>query len=388
MNVLYAYVTAMVFLFILITLAVNYTAITFGTCIAFMFLATCVIYANHTQHYRRALWLHFFLSGSPALIFSIFFGFDAGFYLYVLAAPISILLFVDIRNKRDLYGASVYYVLIFLAAAAARFFGYEMKFAAIPSIYLLIINFAFTAIFICVLGLTFVRLNESFFDSLKASNLVLAEQRNEIAEANAHLVEKNEEISDLAGVLNDKVKNNLQIIALFTELDMLNLPTKDVNNLLLLQKSRVKVLDLCYALIFEQKALPETWFDVVVTNYYGFLKQHYALQISENANFDLIIPTNTPAINRKKFEMVLLMLNEWHFSWIALLNKPTEIDLVFTLMVTEDAAQPFYLTIKVGGHPTKSFIPNHKIQQLRQTTIQIKTRYDAEKDMHVLVARF
>ena len=353
-----------------------------------MFLATGVIYANHTQHYRRALWLHFFLSGSPSLIFSIFFGFDAGFYLYILAAPISVLLFVDMRNKRDLYGASVYYVLVFLAAIAVHFFEYEMNLANISSIYLLIINFIFTAIFICVLGLTFVRLNESFFDSLKASNLVLAEQRNEIAAVNTHLVGKNEEISDLVGVLNDKVKNNLQIIALFTELDMLNLPTTNANNLLLLQKSRVKVLDLCYALIFEQKAAPDTWFDVVVTNYYDFFRQHYALQIGENANFDLIIPTNAPTINRKKFEMVLLMLNEWHFSWVALLQKPTEIDLVFTLMLTEDAAQPFYLTIKVGGHPTKTFIPNHKIQQLRQSTIQIETAYDAEKDMHVLVARF
>jgi hypothetical protein len=388
MNTLYAYVALMVFIFVIITLLVKSSSVTLAASFISMLMASVLIYGNHRQYYRTALWLHFILSGSPALIFSYLMGFEAGFYLYILVTPISILLFVDTKQKKDVYGACVYYSMMFVIALLLHFKGYEMNVSTLPPIYLLIINFVFTAIFITVLALTFVRLNEAYFDALKANNIVLEAQRNEIEAANTNLIEKNEEISGLVSVLNDKVKNNLQIIAFFTELDLLHLPTNNANDLLLLQKSRVKILDICYALIFEQQLSSDAWFTVAITKYYDFFKKHYAKKIHKNANFDLIIPENTPAINRKKFEMMLLMLNEWHFSWLIALDAPTEIDLVFTLMLTENAKQPFYLTIKIAGHHVKHYINNPKIKRLKQTTIQIQTTYDAEKDMHVLTANF
>jgi predicted AlkP superfamily phosphohydrolase/phosphomutase len=141
-------------------------------------------------------------------------------------------------------------------------------------------------------------------------------------------------------------------------------------------------------MIFEEKTTNSAWFSVCISRYYDFFKINYASKILKSSNFDLIIPTETPSMDRKRFEMIMLMFNEWHFSIFDTLTIPTEIDLVSTLMITDNAEQPFHLQVKVAGHTAKKHILNKKITKLRQPRIQIQTAYNTSNDTHSFIAHF
>ena len=388
MNTVYAYVTLMVAIFTCFAMWVDGGTNMFITAMGFISLSSGLIYANHRKYYRTALWLHFLLSGMPALVCSFLIEFGAGFYFYLFTAPISILLFVDRSNKIDRYGAILYYTLMFILALWFHLGNYELRVTDVPNLYFLVINFIFTTIFIAILGLTFVRLNEAHVIESKDKNKILERQRNEIIFANTNLIEKNEEIGGLVKVLNDKVKNNLQIIGFFTELDALAPPTDIIANLFLLQKSRVKVLDIAYAMIFEEKIVPAKRFAVFFDRYYTFIKTNYKTKIAPSASIDLILPPNLPDLDRKRFEMILLLINEWHFGLLNALESPTELHFIVNMILNENDNKAFHLTIKVTAHPVKKMIEHKNIMRLRQPNTTITLDYDTATDAHIFSANF
>jgi hypothetical protein len=387
MNTLYACVVIMVVLYSITTL-VKYDIIPFLACIISLILTVGLLYANYIRQYRIATWLHFLLSGMSAFVFSVLLGFNSGFYMYLLVTPISILLFVDRANKVDFYAAIAYYISIFFTALILHEKGLELLIPAIPTIYLIIINFFFTAIFILVLTLTFVKINELYFNEITEANAVLSTQRDEIAETNTILTQKNQEVNRLVRVLNDKVKNNLQIIGLFNDLDTLNPPTHNIGNLLLLQKSRVKVLDICYAMAFEDKTESSKWFSAFFERYYTFFKTNYTKNIAFDTTFDLIIPETTPNINRKRFEMLLLIINEWHFSLFDTLSQVSTLQMSTILLLTQNEEQPFHLKITVKGHSAMQPIINAKIDRLKQPKVRIAIDYDKATQCHIFEVFF
>ncbi len=354
-------------------------------------LSLGVVLLNHLHLYRPATILHLLLSGLPALIFSVLLGFYNGFYLYVLVAPISMMTFIDMDNKVELTTTSIYYGLLFLVAFVLHRQGYTDLSNIHQNDYILFTNFVFNAIFIFILAYNFYQTNKLYREEIEAKNKTLEQQRDEIAVANEVLIEKNAEISDLVEVLNDKVKNNLQIMSLFTDLDSLNPPTTRINSLFRLHKSRIRVLNLSYKIIFEDKTPQSDWFSVFLENYYTFLRNAYSKRINPNSNID-VLTENAISVPRKRFETLMILLNEWHFRALESLPIDSQIDIVVMInkMETEiESKHTHIFALKIGGHTSQEPIIDASLKRLAHLRqIDMTSTYNQDTNIHQLELLF
>ncbi len=384
MNFIYVNVALMTFTFV-VWAVINHDAINMALSLISMALSLGVVLLNQWHHYRYATFLHLMLSGFPALLFSVLLGFYNGFYLYILVAPISMMTFIDMDNKVELISTSIYYILLFVVAFVLHRQGYTDLSKIHQNDYILFTNFVFSGIFIFILAYNFYQINKLYREEIEAKNKTLEQQRDEIAAANDILTDKNAEISNLVEVLNDKVKNNLQIMSLFTDLDALNPPTTRINALFRLQKSRIRVLNLAYKIIFEDNTPQNNWFSVFLDNYYAFLRNVYAKKMDSSSNID-ILAENAITVSRKRFETLMILLNEWHFRALEPLQLSSQIDIIVMVNNLEiESKHEHIFTLKIGGHPSEEPITDASLKRLAQLRqIEMISSYNAETKIHQL----
>ncbi len=352
-------------------------------------MAVGVIVFNNYQYYRIAVVMHFLLSGLPMLIFSLFFGLENGFFLYILAFPASMATFIDMENKQSILLTSTYYLLLLIIVCGLFHFNLDNILHFTKSSYVLYINITFTLIVIFILVYNFYLTNTAYQKEIEQKNEDLQTSKNEIEATNIILTHKNKEIEELVSELNDKVKNNLQIISFFTDFDSLNPPTNDIIALLLLQKSRIKVLNLSYQLIFEDHISDDSWFSVFLKRYYSFIQVNYAKKIP-NFTVSSITITKKPLISKKRFEALMLILNEWNFRVLDRLPESSEVEISVNIDEAQNAELHKYsLIVHLKGHVLMEAVVDDGLLRLsRARQINMESSFNPATKTHQLQLLF
>ncbi|MEY4925639.1 MAG: hypothetical protein RI894_75 [Bacteroidota bacterium] len=394
LNLIYLNIMMMTLIFMGVSIYMQQGILNYLMCLSCTAMAGGIILFNHYQYYRTSIALHFLLSGLPMLFFTAFFGIENGFYLYILAFPASMVTFIDMDDKKAIAITSTYYFLLLLAI----FILTELRFTDIvyypKNNYILFINIIFTLIVIFILVYNFYRTNTSYQKEIEQKNQDLQVGKDEIEAKNIILTQKNAEIEGLVSELNDKVKNNLQIISFFTDFDSLNPPTRDIVALLLLQKSRIKVLNISYQLIFEDNITDCNWFAIFLTRYYSFIKANYTKKVASFSVSDIALMKN-PLISKKRFEALMLLVNEWNFRALDKLVETAEIELFIAISefgngeFENNAPYSHCLTLQLKGHSATEAIVDNGLQRLsRARQINMETTFNAETNIHQLELLF
>ncbi len=258
----------------------------------FVFLS--IPYLHKAAHYRTALFIGIFTSGLAVASMCVLNDYENGFYCYFFATPLMILSFYSMRNKTVVAIMIIYYASLILAT-----YYWHVKNVTEHDIIKHSILFPTNA---TVSVLVIILLSYNFWKS-NTNYAAYIEQKNRELKA------KNDENLLLMSDLHDKVKNNIQNMAILVDADNFfkrNYTPEEQRQLYYL---RIRTMDICHKMVYEEKIADNEWFKFFFDEYISLNKKLFAMETKQNIDFlNNISDTNT--MNRKRFDNFALLINE------------------------------------------------------------------------------
>ncbi len=293
-----------------------------------------VLILHHYKYYHGALFLGVLSTGGAVAFMCAFQDYHSGFYLYFLTSPLMILSFYSMRRKAVLFSMIVYYGL--LTALTYLFHIYGDQDAGISheeDPIMFPINVIVAILLIVLLSYNFWKTNVAYAKHTELQNRILEE--------------KNRENEKLLSELNDKVKNNLQNMRILSDADVMYNQAYSSSDLLLVYRSRIKTMDICFQMIYEDKIASNLWFRYFFENYCTFMQKttiahHNSTWITKHD-----IQEHSP-IMRKRFDSIALLFNELCFQIMQPFKDETRIyNISISLVADIQPAPTVTITISI-----------------------------------------
>jgi hypothetical protein len=367
-SLLYAFVALLQLHF----LAMFFSMIMAGLCLSVPFL-------HHYQQPRAVIIIHLLVSGVGLLMCSILLGFYSGFPLMLLCSPLSVLVFFGVSNSRAAAAALTFYMSLFTIASILNNSKLDRQDLPHPEFFFLV-NAILTAVISLMLARHFAQANDAYANELKEKNELMAHKNKEILQTNETLLQSNEKIKGLVTELNDKVKNNLQVMTVFAQIDSFEKPTNDLDLWIKLSASRLRVLDISYQMMFAQNTPSEEWLPVFLTKYFVFINKNYIPRTNTASTF-AVLQNMDLHLSSKQFDALMLLFNELYFQIVIGLTTPAK--LAISLEVMQEAANSYALRFRVANYictaPAIAPIAANILKLAAQQNIKIDVAYSVSK---------
>ncbi len=303
--------------------------------------------------------------GSAALLMSYLHGWESGFPLCFLAVPMMIVTFQDIRNKKVTFLLVAYYLGMLSLAYLMHYFSIELP--CEHGEIMFPINFIIVFILNSVLAYYLWKIYDDYGQQVDSKNI-------ELSIKNDALEQTNDKIKDLVSLLHDKVKNNLQTLLLFGEMDSLAKLNLCDNDHIRLSTTRVKVMDFCYCLEFEQ-SLPQTeHFQRFIVDYIFYLKTIYADKLENNLAGNLLIEdADRVLLSRKRFDAIMLLINELWFYILTPLSQ--KLNGSIDIKSHKGKGKQYFFSIAITDYPFSPVFSDIFLRFVRAQHVDLKLEY-------------
>ncbi len=304
--------------------------------------------------------------GVSATLMSYLHGWDSGFPLCFLASPMMIVTFQDIRNKSVAFLLVIYYLTMVSVAYLLHYFHLEYlcehKETMFP------VNFISVFVLNGVLAYYLWKIYDDYGQQVDSKNM-------ELSIKNDALEQTNDKIKDLVSLLHDKVKNNLQTLLLFSEMDNLAKLNLNSNDHIRLSTTRVKVMDFCYCLEFEQSVAQTEYFQRFMVDYTFYLKTAYCDKLEKNLAGDLLIgDADKVMLPRKRFDAIMLLINELWFYILTPLSQ--KLNKSIDIKGKKGKEKKYIISISIADYPFTPIFSDIFLRFVRTQQVDLKTEYD------------
>jgi hypothetical protein len=329
---------------------------------------TLISFLQHRQHHNIAIILLNINCGLAATLMTYIHGWWSGFPLCFLVTPLMIAVFQDLKRNWVTFGVGFYYFTMICFSYALHYFGYEMVCTNAEVIF----PINFVAVLLLILALSFYlwRIYDDYSQQVDNTNAALI-QKNEELEF------KNQDIQGLVGMLHDKVKNNLQTLYLFGEMDRfakLDIPT---DLYMRLSRSRIKVIDICYQLEYELEMPPKRWLKRFLRQYPKYLEQHFGDFLLPGTVFSADLKdTHYLRLSRKRFETTMLLFNELCNFIIHQANEKIGENIHIQTVKCDKNEDEFVLGFSIKNYPHKPMFNPFFMRFLKEQKVKLHTVYD------------
>jgi hypothetical protein len=345
MNTFYSICSLVALFYCAYYVLIDIDVVTFGIVFVSGFLFRMVVHFNRRHLYALANVIGIVTTGIVVFGVSIGEGFTEGFSLYYLITPLMTLSFFSTFNRRILLATFVFYGSLFglLIYAYHNDFTNEPMTPGITNI--LLFNFVAVFVFIFYFIYNFKSITEKFFKDLNQQRHQIELQNETLLSQNETLQTQNQKIDALITSLNDKVKNNMQIMSILGEMDSFsntNLSHSDYTKLYLM---RLKILDLSYKMTYEQQILPQQYYNYFLNEYAKEVQKAmhaYMGKVSITANDN----NDIDATNTKRFDATMILYNEIILHTFFQLNKDCRFSTAFQYNCEKNSSSHLLFTIE------------------------------------------
>lgn len=250
--------------------------------IGFLFLL--IYFFNKNEKHAIARIIAIIATNLGVLLFSLYLGFNTGFYLYLFASPQLIYLIFKLRQKNLVYtciGINLLtFSIIFLVHWLKLVQPLNLNDTIISLLYSL--NFALSLILSFILVAIFARNNKVYIDLLKEANVELEEQQEalkiEIEQKNSVNTELQKSIKEkdvLLAEVHHRVKNNLAVVSGLLDLQNVFIKERAISEILKDSKNRIKSIALLHEKLYVHQDFDKINFKEYINELIHFIKVSY-----------------------------------------------------------------------------------------------------------------
>lgn len=252
------------------------------TVIGLLFLL--IYYFNQKNQHAIARIIAIIATNLGVLLFSVYLGFNTGFYLYLFASPQLIYLMFKLRQKKLVYTCIGINLFTFLIIFLIDNYKYIKPQELTPNIISLIysLNFGLSLILSFILVAIFAKNNKIYIDLLKEANEELGIQQEvlkiEIKEKNQVNIELQKSIKEkdvLLAEVHHRVKNNLAVVSGLLDLQNVFVKEKVISDILKDSKNRIKSIALLHEKLYVHKDLDKIDIKEYINELIYFIKLSY-----------------------------------------------------------------------------------------------------------------
>lgn len=252
------------------------------TVIGLLFLL--IYYFNQKNQHAIARIIAIIATNLGVLLFSVYLGFNTGFYLYLFASPQLIYLMFKLRQKKLVYTCIGINLFTFLIIFLIDNYKYIKPQELTPNIISLIysLNFGLSLILSFILVAIFAKNNKVYIDLLKEANEELGIQQEvlkiEIKEKNQVNIELQKSIKEkdvLLAEVHHRVKNNLAVVSGLLDLQNVFVKEKVISDILKDSKNRIKSIALLHEKLYVHKDLDKIDVKEYINELIYFIKLSY-----------------------------------------------------------------------------------------------------------------
>ena len=252
------------------------------TVIGLLFLL--IYYFNQKNQHAIARIIAIIATNLGVLLFSVYLGFNTGFYLYLFASPQLIYLMFKLRQKKLVYTCIGINLFTFLIIFLIDNYKYIKPQELTPNIISLIysLNFGLSLILSFILVAIFAKNNKVYIDLLKEANEELGIQQEvlkiEIKEKNQVNIELQKSIKEkdvLLAEVHHRVKNNLAVVSGLLDLQNVFVKEKVISDILKDSKNRIKSIALLHEKLYVHKDLDKIDIKEYINELIYFIKLSY-----------------------------------------------------------------------------------------------------------------
>ena len=243
-----------------------------------------IYYFNQKNQHAIARIIAIIATNLGVLLFSVYLGFNTGFYLYLFASPQLIYLMFKLRQKKLVYTCIGINLFTFLIIFLIDNYKYIKPQELTPNIISLIysLNFGLSLILSFILVAIFAKNNKVYIDLLKEANEELGIQQEvlkiEIKEKNQVNIELQKSIKEkdvLLAEVHHRVKNNLAVVSGLLDLQNVFVKEKVISDILKDSKNRIKSIALLHEKLYVHKDLDKIDVKEYINELIYFIKLSY-----------------------------------------------------------------------------------------------------------------
>ena len=243
-----------------------------------------IYYFNQKNQHAIARIIAIIATNLGVLLFSVYLGFNTGFYLYLFASPQLIYLMFKLRQKKLVYTCIGINLFTFLIIFLIDNYKYIKPQELTPNIISLIysLNFGLSLILSFILVAIFAKNNKIYIDLLKEANEELGIQQEvlkiEIKEKNQVNIELQKSIKEkdvLLAEVHHRVKNNLAVVSGLLDLQNVFVKEKVISDILKDSKNRIKSIALLHEKLYVHKDLDKIDVKEYINELIYFIKLSY-----------------------------------------------------------------------------------------------------------------
>ena len=243
-----------------------------------------IYYFNQKNQHAIARIIAIIATNLGVLLFSVYLGFNTGFYLYLFASPQLIYLMFKLRQKKLVYTCIGINLFTFLIIFLIDNYKYIKPQELTPNIISLIysLNFGLSLILSFILVAIFAKNNKVYIDLLKEANEELGIQQEvlkiEIKEKNQVNIELQKSIKEkdvLLAEVHHRVKNNLAVVSGLLDLQNVFVKEKVISDVLKDSKNRIKSIALLHEKLYVHKDLDKIDVKEYINELIYFIKLSY-----------------------------------------------------------------------------------------------------------------
>jgi hypothetical protein len=344
------------------------------------FFFTIISVLQKKQYYNHAIVLLNINCGLIATVMSFLHGWWSGFPLSFLVTPLMIAVFQDLRQNWITVWVFLYYGAMLLFTYALHFFGLEYTNSNA--------EIMFPVNFLVILGLIFVlsfylwRIYEDYSRQVEHTN-------NELLGRNEEMTQKNKSIEELVGMLHDKVKNNLQTLYLFSEMDRFAKIDVSTDMYMRLSRSRIKVMDICYQLEYEFNLPLNRWLKRFLTLYPPYLQSQHNDILQKNTLYTYDLKhTHLVFLPRKRFETMMLLFNELCNFLVQQAATPIgEVVHIYTAQDDSDSNQ-FVIGLSMQKYAQTPVFNTFFLRFVKEQQVELLTEFEGKTKFLKVELRF
>jgi len=275
-----------------------------------------IYYFNQKNQHAIARIIAIIATNLGVLLFSVYLGFNTGFYLYLFASPQLIYLMFKLRQKKLVYTCIGINLFTFLIIFLIDNYKYIKPQELTPDIISLIysLNFGLSLILSFILVAIFAKNNKVYIDLLKEANEELGIQQEvlkiEIKEKNQVNIELQKSIKEkdvLLAEVHHRVKNNLAVVSGLLDLQNVFVKEKVISDILKDSKNRIKSIALLHEKLYVHKDLDKIDVKEYINELIYFIKLSYQ---QENINIQIEADIESIQLSMETALPFSLLVNE------------------------------------------------------------------------------
>jgi hypothetical protein len=306
-------------------------------------LCRLVIYFNTKLYYTLANTLGIIATGGIVFAISVNEGLSQGFWLYYLVTPLMTLSFFANYNKKIPILSFIFYAILFVTLVYTYFYEYTNDTTISGFTLILFANFLVVLVFILFFTYNFQYISNQAYANIAAQNEIL--------------LLKSKEIDGLVTALNDRVKNNIQVMSSLSEMDLMNNRDTSPLNYSKRHAMRLKILDVTYKMVHEHHTEKRQYYSFFLDGYATALQKTLSAYI-QTVTTAAGLCTKTP-LNPKHFDGLMILYNEvlLYMLFEMKFNTPIVLHLIYKTDINQDNILSFTVE-KQDAHKSKRFTPN------------------------------